>query len=184
MGREGHCKQISLACVGSAQCLGRTGFAPGHGMCAFPVYTSQALGYSVKELSEAGPGSHALPRSKPLRFRYSSTPQRCRLSWACILCPSQIRSEQLRRPDALRAQSSQVGSACYHFPSPSHSVSWVAAGAPVSGVPCISSGELISDCDPPGRCQPSGIPRSLGEQLEACFHFSSGCHSGAKIAPF
>ena len=41
-----------------------------------------------QELSEAGPGLHALPRSKPLRFRYSGTPQRRRLSWACVLCPS------------------------------------------------------------------------------------------------
>ena len=39
------------------------------------------------ELSEVGPGLHALPRSKPLRFRFSGTPQRHRLSWACILCP-------------------------------------------------------------------------------------------------
>ena len=97
VGREEHCKQISLACVGSAQCLGRTGFAPAHGMCAFPVYTSQALGYSVKELSEAGPGSHALPRSKPLRFRYSGTPQRRRLCWACVLCPFQVQAAQETR---------------------------------------------------------------------------------------
>ena len=29
-----------------SQCLGHTGFAPAHGMCAFPVYTAQALGCS------------------------------------------------------------------------------------------------------------------------------------------
>ena len=40
------------------------------------------------ELSDAGHGLHALPRSKPLRF--SDTPQRHRLGWACILCPSQV----------------------------------------------------------------------------------------------
>ena len=28
-----------------------------------------------RELSEAGPGLHALPRSKPFRFRYSGSPQ-------------------------------------------------------------------------------------------------------------
>ena len=33
-----------------------------------------------QELSEAGPGLHALPRSKPLRFKFLSTPQRRRLS--------------------------------------------------------------------------------------------------------
>ena len=31
------------------------------------------------EPSEAGPGLHAPPRSKPLRFRHSGSPQRCRL---------------------------------------------------------------------------------------------------------
>ena len=30
---------------------------------------------------------YALPRSKPLRFRYLGSPQRHRLSWACVLCP-------------------------------------------------------------------------------------------------
>ena len=33
-----------------------------------------------QELSEAGPGLYTLPRSKPLRFRYSGGPQRHRLS--------------------------------------------------------------------------------------------------------
>ena len=31
-----------------------------------------------------------------------------------------------------------------------------------SGVPCVSSEELISGCDPPGRCQLSRIPGRLG----------------------
>ena len=35
-------------------------------------------------------------------------------------------------------------------------------GCPVRGVPCVSSGELISDCNPPGRCQPSRISGRLG----------------------
>ena len=48
-----------------------------------------------RELSEAGPGLHAPPRSKPLRFRYSGSPQRRRLCWACVLCPSQVRAAQV-----------------------------------------------------------------------------------------
>ena len=47
------------------------------------------------ELSEAGPGLHAPPRAKPLRFRYAGSPQRRRLSWACVLCPSQVRAAQV-----------------------------------------------------------------------------------------
>ena len=43
-----------------------------------------------QELSEAGPGLCALLRSEPIRFRYSASPQMCRLSWASVLYPSQV----------------------------------------------------------------------------------------------
>ena len=77
-----------------SQCLGHAGFAPVYGMCAFLVYTAQALGYFAWELSKADPGLCALPRSKQPRFRFSGTPQRHRLSWVCVLCPSQVRAAQ------------------------------------------------------------------------------------------
>ena len=109
-------------CGECSQCVVCTGFAPAYGTCTFPVYTSQALGCSAGELSEAGPGLPALPRSKLLRFR----------------------SEQLRQQGAWRAESPQVGSASYHLPGPSCLVSWVAAGVPLSGMLCVSSWELIS----------------------------------------
>ena len=41
------------------------------------------------------PGFCALPRSKLLRFRFSGTPQRHRLGWACVLCLSQVRGAQV-----------------------------------------------------------------------------------------
>ena len=41
-----------------------TGFAPAHGTFTFPVHSSQALGCCAGELSEAGRGLCALPRSK------------------------------------------------------------------------------------------------------------------------
>ena len=50
-----------------------------------------------QELSDAGPGLYALPRSQPLRFRFSGTPQRRKLGWACVLCPSQVRAAQVNR---------------------------------------------------------------------------------------
>ena len=50
-----------------------------------------------RELSEACPVLYALPRSKLLRFRYSGSPQRHRLGWACVLCPSQVRAAQATR---------------------------------------------------------------------------------------
>ena len=81
---------ITGICGESSQCLGHTGFAPTHGVCAFPVYTAQASGCSAGELSKVGPGLCALSRSKLLRFRFLGIPQRHRLGWACILCPSQV----------------------------------------------------------------------------------------------
>ena len=102
---EGGALQTNLTgvCGERSRCLGHTGFAPTHSMCAFPVYTAQAPGCSAGELSNVGPGLHALPRSKPLRFRFSGTPQRRRLGWARVLCPSQVRAAQ--RPGAWRAHS-------------------------------------------------------------------------------
>ena len=63
---------------------------PAHGVYAFPVYTAQSPGCSARELSEVDLGLRALPRSKPLRFRFLGTPQRYRLGRACILSPSQV----------------------------------------------------------------------------------------------
>ena len=85
-----------------SQCLSHAGPAPAHGACALPAHTAQALGCSGSsllywELSEAGPGLHATPRFKPLRFRHSGSPQRHRLGWACVLCPSQVRAAQVMR---------------------------------------------------------------------------------------
>ena len=109
-----------------------------------------------RELSEVSPGLCALPRSKPLRFRYSGSPQRRRLGWACVLCPSQVRADQVTR-----CLVSTVAMT-YHLPCPCHSVFWVYNWHTFSGVPCVSSGELISGYNPPRGCQPSRIPRSLG----------------------
>ena len=96
---EGRTLQTNITgvCGEYSQCLGHTGFAPAHSMCAFLVYTAQAPGCSAGELSKADPGLYALPRSKLLRFRFSGTPQRHKLSWACVLCPSQVRAAQTTR---------------------------------------------------------------------------------------
>ena len=97
MGREEHCKQISLGRVGSARSVWATLGLPPLSVCAFPVYTAQAPGCSAGEPSKVGPGLHALPRSKPFRFRFSGTPQRHRLIWAGVLCPSQVQAVQVTR---------------------------------------------------------------------------------------
>ena len=84
-------------CGECSQFLGRIGFALAHGVCAFPVYTAQAPGCSAGELSKAGHGLRALSKSKPLRFRFSGTPQRCTLGWAYVLCPSRVRGAQVTK---------------------------------------------------------------------------------------
>ena len=88
---------ITGMCGECLQCLGHTGFASAHGSCAFPIYTSQALGCSAGELSEAGPGLCILPRSKLLRFRFSGTPQRHRLCLSCGLYSFQVQAAQATR---------------------------------------------------------------------------------------
>ena len=142
------------------QCLHHTGFASAHGVCAFLVYTAQAPGCSVAELSKAGPGLHALPRSKLLRFRFSCTPQRHRLSWVCIFCHSQVSAAQTTR--FLVSTISQEGDESYHLPGPSPLVSWVYSKSAISGVLYVSSGELISGSNCPGGCQSPRIPGRLG----------------------
>ena len=155
LGREGHCKEISLACAHSDSAT--LGLPRSWRVCLPHLHCSDSR-LLCQELSDAGPGLHAFPRSKP--FRFSGTPQRCRLGCACILCPSQVRAAQVTRCLASAVTPSWRG-ASYRLPRPSRSVFWVYNGHAFSGVPCVSSGDLISGCDPPGGCQPSRNPRSL-----------------------
>ena len=53
-------------------------------------------------------------------------------------------SEEVRQPGACQAQHSRWLVQLNHLPDPSCSVSWVHSGSTTSGVPCISSGELVS----------------------------------------
>ena len=106
VGREGHCKQILLTCVGSAHSVWITlGLSQLKAVCASRVYTAQAPGCSAVVLSKAGTAFHALPRSKPLSF--SGTPQGHILSCLCILCPAQVQAAQGTR--CLVSTLSQVG---------------------------------------------------------------------------
>ena len=161
MGREEHCKQISLACVGSARSVWATLGLPPLTACVLSQSTllrlqvalqgnclKRALGcVHFPGLSHSGSGSWVLHKGTDL-----VGPEFCALP----------RCNQLRQPGAWRAHSPQVGGASYHLPGPSRLVSWVCSGSVISGVLCVSSGELISGCSPPGRCQPSRIPGRLG----------------------
>ena len=80
-----------------SQCLNHTRSAPAHGACGLPCPHCSGSRLLRREPSVAGPGMLAPPGSKPLRFRHSGSPQRCRLGWACVLCPSQVRAAQVMR---------------------------------------------------------------------------------------
>ena len=98
--REELCKLASLASVGRARGVWATLGLPRSRHVRFP-----RLHCSGPRLlcsgTKAGPVLRALPRSEPLRFRFSGTPQRRRLGWACILCTPQVRAAQA--PCACRA---------------------------------------------------------------------------------
>ena len=72
---------------------------PAHSVCAFPVYTAQALGCCTRNWLRQVLGLvHSKPlRSKLLSFRFSGTPQRHRLDWTCVLCPSPVQAAQVTR---------------------------------------------------------------------------------------
>ena len=133
-----------------SQCLSRAGPAPAHG-----THCSGSRLF-CREPSEAGPGLHAPPRSKLLRLRHSVSPWRCRLGWACVLCPSQVRV-------------AQAFGECGRFhlsPFPSLLLSFLG----VQLAPLISP--LLGDCPE---------PQEFLVSKEACLQF--GRFSGAAIAP-
>ena len=160
MGREEHCKQVSLACVGSAHSVLATLSLPPHMECVLSQSTllrpqvalqgnclKRALGcVHFPGLSHSGSGSWVLQKGTDS------------VESAFCVFP---RSEQLRRPGAWRAHSPQVGCGILSPPL-SQPLSFLGAQWEHSLMPCVSPGELISGCDPPGRCQLSRIPGRLG----------------------
>ena len=164
-------------CGECSQCLSHTGFAPSHSVWAFIVYTTQAPGCSAGNCLRRALGCVHFPG-----LSCSGSGSRVLHKGADVVGPvfcALPRSEQLRWPGAWRAQSPPGGGASYCLPLPSSLVFWVYNGRAFSGVPCVSSGELISGCDPPGGCQ-----LSLVVSNGACLQFGRGCLSGAAIAPF
>ena len=132
---------ITGVCAECLQFMDHKGFASAHGTCAFLVYSAQAPGLSCsdsgfqvlnKGIDLVGPVFYALPRS-----------------------------EELRLPGAWRVHCPRCTVLFNHLPSPCHSVPWCAARA-LSQVCHVSPRELISGCNPPGRCQPSRIQGRLG----------------------
>ena len=162
VGREECSKQTSLACVGRAGSVSAAlGLSP---LMVHALSQSTLLslhpGCSARELSEVGPGLHALPRSKLLRSRFLGTPQKCRHGQTCVLCPSQVRAAQVTR---CLASTVSPGRRCLLSPPQSQLLGFL-GGSGRAHLRCAMClfWELISGCRPPGGCQQSRIPRSLG----------------------
>ena len=111
---------ITGMCGECSQCMDHAGVAPAQGGVCFLGLTAQAPGCPAGELSKAGPAFCALARSKLLGFRFSGTPQRHRLRWVCISCPSQVRAAQVAR--CLLRALSQWAVHLDHLPGPSRVV--------------------------------------------------------------
>ena len=98
-----------------------------HSLCVcFPGLHCSGSRLLCRELSKTGHGLCVVPRSKPLMFRFSDTSQRCRVSWACVLCLSQIPAAQATR--CLVSSLSPGGMMCL-ITSPI-SAAWFSAGVP------------------------------------------------------
>ena len=138
---------ITGVCGECSQCIDHTGFATAQGCVCFWVYTARAPGYSARAVSKAGPAFHTLPRSKWLRF--PGTPQGHRLSCVCVLCHTQVQTAQSTR---CFGEHTLPGGPCILITSPVLVAQFPGCATTVSGVPCVSSRELISGCDPFGRC--------------------------------
>ena len=132
---------------------------------------AKASGCSARALSQVGAACRALPRSKPLRF--SGPPQGHRPRWIVCFVPFSGPSSQ---SDRVLGECTVPGGPCVLCTSlvPASQCPRCAFRA-VSGVPCVSSGELTSGCDTPDRCQLSRIPGRCGYQWGACSWFGGRC---------
>ena len=124
VGREAHCKQILLACVGGAR-RGWPTLRLLHvtAACTSWAHTAQAPGCSARALSHVGPAFCAPPRSKLLRFLGAPQEHRPRLTvhFVPVSGPSSSGDQ------CLVSALSQVGCASY---SPTRSQPLGFPGAP------------------------------------------------------
>ena len=141
---------VTGVCGEPSQCSGQSGFAPANGLCASPstllrlqaALQGAALHYvHFPGPSRSGSGSWVLHKGAD-----SVGPAFCTFQGL-----SSSGNQELDKRD-------------FSPPCPSLSF-WVRW----SGVPCFSSGELISGCDPPSGCQPSIISGSLWFETGSLF---------------
>ena len=144
--REGHCRQMSLACVRSTRSVPASLGLPLLSACVLSPSTLLRL---QAALQGAGPALRGLPRPKPLSFRFSGTPQKHRLGWACVLCRPRPSSSGLQQPDGRTLPGCGA-------PPPLRSPSLV-------GVPSLGPSLPLSP--PPASCLQREMGRSATGQL-------------------
>ena len=133
-GREGCCKQITLACARSASAT--LGLPPVHGACSLPAHAAQALGCSA--------GNHPWPALGCLHFPGPS----CSGSGTRVV---------------LRGADSRLGLRFVPFPDPSSSGDEVFGVRAIAATYRLPAARL-SRCAPAhllSRCCPSRPPRSF-----------------------
>ena len=150
MGREGRCRQISLARVGSTCSVPATlGLPPTHGVCFPRLHCS---------------GSRLLYRERALscvQFQFWVLHKKAD-SFGPAFCAFPGRAAQA--PRSLRSALSLGCSVPYPLCSPSFSFR-----EHQLGVPCVCSGELVSSRNTPSRCQPSINSGSLWLETGSLF---------------
>ena len=182
MGREEHCNQLSLVCVGTTHSIWTT--------LGLPQLTAHVLSWSTllrlivtlqgncpnqtqdfaqfPGLSCSGSGSRVLHKGTDLVGH--------------VFC-ALPRSEKLRQPGTLGVHCPRWSVHLHHLPGPGRLVSWVHHKSAISGVPYVSSGELISGCNPSGRCQCPGSQEDLVSNWEPAHNLVEDAISRAEIAP-
>ena len=161
MGREGHCRQISLACVWSTRNVPATLGLPPLTDCMLSLsrllYRERALScMHFPGLSHSGSGSWVLHKEAD-----SIGPAFCAFTGRSSSGNQQLEEHTLPRCSA-------------PYPLRGPSLSFLARW---SGAPCVSSGKLISGCDPPCRCQPSRISGILWLETGSLFALCQGMPS-------
>ena len=182
VGKEEHYKQISLECVGSTRSILVSLGLPLLMACVLFQSTLLRLQVALQwnclkravgcvhfsGLSHSGSGSRVLHKGAD-----SVGPAFCALH----------RSEQLRQPGAWRAHSSQVQ--CILSLPRSQPLDFLGgSGCVLSGVPCISSGELISGCNPPGDVNCPESQEVLVSYWKPACSLVEDTISGSEFAPF
>ena len=157
MGREGHCRQMSLACVGSTRSvLATLGLPPLTGVCFPRLHCS---------------GSRLLYMERALRcvrFQFSGPPQNRRFGCACVLC--------LPRPSSPGSQGLDgrpLPGAVRLLPPRSQ------PQLPCALVGCVRLVCVLGNW-PLAATLPVDVdhPESqevFGEKLQACLQFGRGC---------